>query len=100
MMPKKRPVHPGVIVREDVLKELDLTQAQLARALGVSRRTINELVNEKRSVTAEMALKLGRFTGTSPEMWLNLQNTVDLWDAYHDTSTCIECVRPYNEAVV
>lgn len=99
MMPKKRPIHPGVIVREDILKELGLTQEALARAVGVSRRTVNELVNGKRSVTAEMALKLGRFTKTSPEMWLNLQNAVDLWDAYHTPELCIECIKPFEEAL-
>ena len=99
MMPKIRPIHPGGIVREDILKELGLTQEALARAIGVSRRTVNELVRERRSITAEMALKLGRFTKTTPEMWLNLQNALDLWDAYHTSESSIECIKAFEEGV-
>jgi addiction module HigA family antidote len=80
-IPENRPTHPGEFVREDILLELELTQQELADKLGVSRRSINQLVNEKRSVTADMALRLGKFTNTSPQLWLNLQTAVDLWDA-------------------
>ena len=76
-----RPTHPGEFIREDILLELELTQQELADKLGVSRRSINQLVNEKRNVTADMALRLGKFTNTSPQLWLNLQTAVDLWDA-------------------
>jgi addiction module HigA family antidote len=62
----------------------------------VSRKTINEIVNGKRGITAEMALRLGMFTRTSPEMWLNLQNAVDLWDAYNSPGLCLEeCIQAY-----
>ncbi|NKQ36553.1 MAG: HigA family addiction module antidote protein [Chloroflexi bacterium] len=83
MIPENRPTHPGEFIREDILAEFGLTQAQLAEKLGVSRRTINQLVNEKRGITADMALRLAKFTNTSPQLWLNLQQAVDLWDAYH-----------------
>jgi addiction module HigA family antidote len=82
LIPENRPTHPGEFVREDILVELNLTQGELAEKLGVSRRSINQLVNEKRGVTADMALRLGKFTNTSPQMWLNLQTAVDLW---HET---------------
>jgi addiction module HigA family antidote len=73
MIPKNRPTHPGKFVKKDILKELGLTQTQLANALGVPRHTITQLVNEKCDLTADMALRLSRFTQTTPEMWLNLQ---------------------------
>lgn len=83
MIPENRPTHPGEFIREDILTEFGLTQGQLAEHLGVSRRTINQLVNEKRGISADMALRLAKFTNTSPQLWLNLQQAVDLWDAYH-----------------
>ncbi len=83
MIPEFRPTHPGEFVKEDILAEFDLTQGELAEKLGVSRRTVNQIVNEKRSITADIALRLGRFTSTSPQLWLNLQAAVDLWDALH-----------------
>ncbi len=100
MLPKNRPIHPGEFIREDILEELGLTQQQLADRLKVHRRTINELVNGKRGISADMALRLGKFTNTSPQMWLNLQNAVDLWDAYHSAegSRCIDCI-PQSPAV-
>ncbi|MBF0107103.1 MAG: HigA family addiction module antidote protein [Deltaproteobacteria bacterium] len=86
MMPKKRPTLPGDFIKEDILNEFELTQEQLADELGVSRRTINELVKGKRRITADMALRLGKFTKTNPEVWMNLQNIVDLWDVAHSKS--------------
>jgi len=83
MIPKNRPTHPGKFIQEDILNECHLSQTQLSMALGVSRHLINQLVNEQRQMTADMALRLGRFTQTSPELWLNLQQAVDLWEASH-----------------
>ncbi len=92
MIPEYRPTHPGEFIREDILREFGLTQVQLAEKLGVSRRTINQLINEKRTVSADMALRLGKFTKTSPQLWLNLQMAVDLWDAYHTSH-----VKPFSQ---
>ncbi len=78
---ERRPIHPGEILREDFLPDYDLTVAGLARKLGVSRQTVNELLRERRAVSPEMALRLARLFGTSPEFWLNLQRSVDLWGA-------------------
>jgi addiction module HigA family antidote len=69
-------------LREDVLPGAGLTQDKLARLLGVSRRTISEILNERRPVTTDMAHRLARAFGTSPEMWLGLQQDVDLWDTH------------------
>lgn len=78
---KRRPTHPGEILREDFMPDYDLTVSGLAEALGVSRQTVNELVRERRSLSPEMALRLSSLFGNSPEFWLNLQRAVDLWDA-------------------
>ncbi len=96
MIPKNRPTHPGKFIKEDILKELNITQTQLAKALAVPRYTITQLVNEKCNLTADMALRLGKFTQTTPEMWLNLQLAIELWDAYHSPYIKkIEQIQPY-----
>jgi antitoxin HigA-1 len=71
-------VSPGSVLREEIEKRLGVSQDRLAKALGVSRLTVNEIVNEKRTVTAEMALKLAKALGTDPEFWLTLQQGFDL----------------------
>jgi addiction module HigA family antidote len=78
---KRRPTHPGEILREDFLPDYGLSVRGLASALGVSRQTVNELLRERRAVSPEMALRLSALFGNSPEFWLNLQQAVDLWDA-------------------
>jgi antitoxin HigA-1 len=77
----RHPVHPGEILREDFVPDYKLTVSRLARALGVSRQTVNELLRERRAVRPEMALRLSKLFGNSPEFWLNLQRSVDLWEA-------------------
>ena len=71
-------VSPGSVLREEIENALGISQERLAKAIGVSRLTINEIVNEKRTVTAEMALRLGKALGTEPEFWLRLQQSLDL----------------------
>ena len=78
---ERRPVHPGEILREEFLPDYGLTVRGLAEAIGVSRQSINELLRERRGLTAEMALLLSERFGTGPEYWLNLQRAVDLYDA-------------------
>ena len=80
---KRRPTPPGEILREDVLPAVGLTQDKLAKQLGVSRRTVSEILNERRPVTTDMAHRLARAFGTSPQTWLGLQQDVDLWDTHH-----------------
>ena len=75
---KLRPVHPGDILRNDFLEPLGLTAYRLAKELGVSSPTITQLVGRRRSVTAEMALRLARYFGTSAQVWQNLQAQYDL----------------------
>lgn len=78
---QRRPIHPGEILREDFMPDYDLSVSGLASALGVSRQSMNELVRERRAVSSEMALRLAKLFGNSPEFWLNMQRSVDLWDA-------------------
>lgn len=75
-----RPVHPGEVI-SDVLEDLKMTQTNFAEVLGVSRRTVNEMVRGRRPVTVDMAIRIGKALGNSPQLWLNLQQKVDIWDA-------------------
>lgn len=76
----RRPTHPGAILREDVLPELNITQQGLADRLGVSRRTVSEILNEHRPLTPDMAIRIGKLLNTTPESWLGMQQTLDLWE--------------------
>jgi addiction module HigA family antidote len=78
MMRKIPPVHPGEILHEEFLKPLGISQNQLGKDLGVSPRRINEIVHARRSVTADTALRLARYFGTSASFWLGLQMDYDL----------------------
>lgn len=78
--PKRRPTHPGAILREDVLPHLRMTQKEFADRLGVSRLTVSDVLHEKRPVTPDMAMRLGRLLGNGPEVWLRMQQTLDLWE--------------------
>lgn len=75
------PPHPGEILKSLYIDPLDLTVTETARALGVSRKTISEIVNAKSSISAEMAVRLAAAFDTTPESWLNSQAKYDLWKA-------------------
>ena len=77
-MPMKNPPHPGRIVREDCMDPLGLTVTAAAKALGVTRQTLNNLVNGKSGISPEMAFRLAKIFGSAPEMWLRLQMNYDL----------------------
>lgn len=79
--PKRRPTHPGEILRDIVLPELKLSVSEAARQLGVSRQTLHAVMSGRSAVTAEMALRLGRFCGNGPGLWLRMQQAFDLWEA-------------------
>jgi len=76
----RKPTHPGAILREDVLPELAITQTEFAERLGVSRLTVSELLHEKRALSADMAIRLARLLDTTPGSWLNMQQTLDIWE--------------------
>lgn len=79
----RRPITPGAVLREDYLEPLQLTQQTVADTIGVDRTSLNEVLNARRGVTPEMALRLARAFGPAPQYWLNLQTAVDLYDAQH-----------------
>ena len=81
MIPKNRPpTHPGVLI-QDTIEEMGITQVELAKRLGIPLQRLNTIVKGKRGVTADTALRLSKVFGTTPELWLNLQMAVDLWEA-------------------
>jgi addiction module HigA family antidote len=75
---KFEPVHPGVVLAEDFLKEMNISQYRLAKGIAVPPRRINEIVQGKRGITADTALRLGKFFGTEAQFWMNLQSHYDL----------------------
>jgi len=95
---KRRPTHPGEMLREDFLPDYNLNATRLAEAVGVSRQSINELLRERRAVSPEMALRLGRLFGNSPEFWMNAQRAIDLWDAAESGKKEIERIKPLQAA--
>jgi addiction module HigA family antidote len=99
---KVRPTHPGAILR-NMLAELAadgsgqfalLTQKELAKRLGVSQRAVSELIRERRTMTADMAIRLSRVFKTTPDIWMNLQKAVDLWDAAQANKNQYSKLRP------
>ena len=81
---KRKPSHPGVILREDVLPALKMSQTEFAKRLGVSRLTVSDLLLEKRSLTADMAMRIATLLNTSPESWLRMQEALDIWQLAQD----------------
>jgi addiction module HigA family antidote len=75
------PPHPGEILREDYLKPLGLSVSGAAKALGVARKTLSALLNQRAGISPAMALRLAKALDTSPELWINLQAQFDLWQA-------------------
>lgn len=79
--PNRAPVHPGEILREDILPALGMPVQTAARHLGISRQTLHRLLAGTLAVSPAMALRLGKFCGNGPEFWLNMQRARDLWRA-------------------
>ena len=96
----RKPATVGEILVEEFLEPLGLTQAALANAMGVQRKHVNELCNDRRTVTAPTALILARVLGTTPDFWLNVQRRTDLWEAMHSPKELarLERARPLKAA--
>ena len=90
---KRQPTHPGKIIKEDYLKPLSLTITEMATTLGISRKTLSKILNERGTVTPDMALRLSRAFDTTPDLWLNLQKNYDLWQAEHSSKEWLR-VKP------
>ncbi len=78
----RKPTHPGTVFYEDVMKPLDLSVTDASRLLGVSRKALSEFINEKSSLSPEMALRISKATNTSAESWMNMQLKLTLWNAF------------------
>ncbi len=81
----RAPTHPGGILKRQYLEALDLSVAEVADALRVSRKTLSKIINERGAVTPDMALRLSKAFKTTPELWLNLQQSYDLWHTAHSS---------------
>lgn len=90
---KRQPVHPGRIIQEDYLGPLSITIKDMASNLGVSRKTLSKIINERGSVTPDMALRLSRAFDSTPDLWLNLQKNYDLWQAENGSESW-QMVKP------
>lgn len=96
----RQPAHPGRILKNLYLVPLEISNTKLADTLGVSRKAISQIVNEHKSVTPDMALRLSRaFPNTAPEFWLNLQKNYDLWQAARDAGH-LQDIQPLFEATL
>jgi addiction module HigA family antidote len=80
----RKPTHPGEIIREEYMKTMKLTVTSLAASLGISRKTLSTIINERAGVTPDMALRLSRAFSTTPALWLNMQRGYDLWMAENE----------------
>jgi len=95
----RRPTHPGNIIKEDYLLPLSITIKGMADTLGVSRKTLSKIINERGSITPDMALRLSRAFDTTPDFWLNLQKNYDLWKA-ETASKEWQKVKPFPQRIL
>ncbi|MHC5598054.1 MAG: HigA family addiction module antitoxin [Nostoc sp.] len=95
MTTKRKPRHPGALIKRQYLEPLKMTNTQLANILDVSRKTVSEIINEQAGVSPLMALRLAKAFQTTPELWLNLQQNYDLWNAAQDSES-LKNISPIN----
>jgi antitoxin HigA-1 len=86
------PMHPGELLREDVLPALGRPKTEIARLLGISRQTLYDILNEKQPITAQMALRIGKMCGNGADIWLNLQRTYDLRMAEAEMGDALDAI--------
>jgi len=91
---KRPPVHPGEILREDVLKNLGLSVSEAARRLGISRQQLHRVLACTHPITTEMALRIGKFAGNGPVLWLRMQQAYDLWYAENQMADQLLKIEP------
>jgi addiction module HigA family antidote len=90
-------VHPGEVLREEFMEPLGLTSYRLAKELHVTQPRVNDVVLEKRGITADMALRLGTYFGNGPEFWMNLQQAYELEEAQRAAGASVRRIRPRAE---
>lgn len=94
-MRTRKPTHPGAILREDVLPELNMSVSAFSRSLGVSRQTLHAVLAERSGISPEMALRLGVLLGNGAQLWVDMQTKYDLWQAevkLHDILQQMHCI--------
>ena len=96
--PTMPPVHPGEILREDVLPALGISIGSFARSIGVSRQMLHRILAGTHGITPEMALRIGKFVGNGPEIWLSMQQAYDLWHAEHNMAAELVLIKRYPKA--
>jgi addiction module HigA family antidote len=94
-----KPVHPGVILRE-IIEELGVSQARLAHDIGVSPMRISHIINSSRPVTGDVALRLGKYFGQSPQFWMNLQSNYDMQIAQEKIGKNLSRIQPCADGAV
>jgi len=95
-MQRRKPTHPGEALLEDVIKPLGITITEAAQDLGISRKTLSELIHGKCGLSPEMAVRIAKATNTSPESWLAMQTKLDLWQAMQDEPKDVIKFEPSN----
>ncbi|WP_133511169.1 HigA family addiction module antitoxin [Candidatus Thiosymbion oneisti] len=91
---KRAPIHPGEVLREDVLPELKLSVSEAARRLGVSRQQLHRILGCTHPITVEMALRIGKLAGNGPGLWLRMQQSHDLWHTEHALKEELKMIHP------
>jgi len=89
------PIHPGEILREEFMLPMELSSHAVARAIGVTPARVNDIVNERRGITADTALRFGRFFGTTPDVWINLQKRFELETARRELGSTLAHIHPH-----
>ncbi len=85
-MYKRKPTHPGEVIREDIIKPLGITVTEAAEKIGVTRKKLSTLINCRSALSPEMAIRISKATNTTPESWLFMQAKLDLWYAAHENT--------------
>ena len=94
MTKKRKPTHPGIILEEHYINPLDIDRSVLADATGISRNTLYRILSGKSRITANVAVRLSKALKTTPELWLNLQQKCDVWEAENNEELKAEHIRP------
>ena len=96
--PSRPPTHPGVILRDDVLPAVRLSVSEAARQLGITRQTLHRVMAGTTAITPEMAVRLGKFCGNGPRLWLSMQQAYDLWHAERRLRDAVEKIPTHRAA--
>jgi addiction module HigA family antidote len=94
MSKKRKPTLPGIILEEHYIKPLSIGKSVFAKALGISRNTLYKILDGRARITADIAVRLSKVLKTTPELWLNLQQKFDIWEAENDSSLKSENIKP------